>query len=100
MNKGTTAGLLLVVAGIIIWIAYNKGTTAGLLLVVAGIIIWIAYGLYLGFEEIMQALDIVTGFIAGIIIIGLIVLIVSIIIEQRRDTKKMKEEIKKEDLEP
>jgi len=78
----------------------NKGTTAGLLLVVAGIIIWIAYGLYLGFEEIMQALDIVTGFIAGIIIIGLIVLIVSIIIEQRRDTKKMKEEIKKEDLEP
>ena len=78
----------------------NKGTTAGLILVVAGIIIWIAYGIYLGFEEIMQALDLVTGFIAGIIIIGLIVLIVSIVIEQRRDTKKMKEEIKKEDLEP
>jgi len=78
----------------------NKGTTAGLILVVAGIIIWIAYGIYLGFEEIMQALDLVTGFIAGIILIGLIVLIVSIVIEQRRDTKKMKEEIKKEDLEP
>ncbi len=78
----------------------NKGTTAGLILVVAGIIIWIAYGIYLGFEEIMQALDLVTGFIAGIILIGLIVLIVSIVIEQRRDTKRMKEEIKKEDLEP
>ena len=78
----------------------NKGTTAGLILVVAGIIIWIAYGIYLGFEEIMQAIDLVTGFIAGIIIIGLIVLIGSIVIEQRRDTKKMKEEIKKEDLEP
>ena len=78
----------------------NKGATAGLILVVAGIIIWIAYGIYLGFEEIIQALDIVTGFVAGIIIIGLIVLIVSIVIEQRRGTKKMREEIKKEDLEP
>jgi low affinity Fe/Cu permease len=78
----------------------KKGSTVGLILLVAGIIIWIAYGLYLGFEEIMQALDLVTGFVAGLIIIGLLVLIVSIVFEQRRDTKKMKEEIKKEDLEP
>jgi hypothetical protein len=78
----------------------DKGTTIGLTLMVAGIIIWLAYGLYLGFEELMQALDLFTGFIAGLIIIGLLVLIVSIVIEQQRDTKKMKEEIKKEDLEP
>ena len=78
----------------------KKGSTVGLTLLVAGIIIWIAYGLYLGFDEIMSAIDIVTGFIAGLIILGLMVLIVSIFIEQRRDTKKMKEEIKKEDLEP
>ena len=78
----------------------KKGSTIGLILLVAGIIIWIAYGLYLGFEEIMQALDLVTGVVAGLIIIGIIVLIVSIVFEQRRDTKKMKEEIKKEDLEP
>ena len=78
----------------------EKGATIGLLLLVAGVIIWLAYGLYLGFEELMQALDLITGFVAGLIIIGLIVLIVSIIIEQRKDTKKMKEEIKKEDLEP
>ena len=78
----------------------KKGSTVGLILLVAGIIIWIAYGLYLGFEEIMQALDLVTGFVAGLIIIGLLVLIVSIVFEQHRDTKKMKEEIKKEDLEP
>ena len=78
----------------------DKGTTIGLTLMVAGIIIWLAYGLYLGFEELMQALDLFTGFIAGLIIIGLIVLIISIVIEQQRDTKKMKEEIKKEDLEP
>lgn len=78
----------------------EKGATIGLLLLVAGIIIWLVYGLYLGFEELMQALDLITGFVAGLIIIGLIVMIVSIVIEQRRDTKKMKEEIKKEDLEP
>jgi low affinity Fe/Cu permease len=78
----------------------NKGTSVGFSLLIVGIILWIAYGLYLGFEEIMQALDFVTGFISGLIIIGLIVLFVSIIIEQRRDTKKMKEEINKEDLEP
>jgi low affinity Fe/Cu permease len=78
----------------------KKGSTIGLILLVAGIIIWIAYGLYLGFDEIMQAIDVVTGFVVGLIIIGLIVLIVSIVFEQRRDTKKMKEEIKKEDLEP
>jgi len=78
----------------------KKGSTIGLLLLVAGIVIWIAYGLYLGFDEIMQAIDIVTGFIAGLIVIGLIVLIVSIFLEQRKDTKKMKEEIKEEDLEP
>jgi Na+/alanine symporter len=78
----------------------KKGSTIGLLLLVAGIVIWIAYGLYLGFDEIMQAIDFVTGLIAGLIIIGLIVLFVSIVLEQRKDTKKMKEEIKKEDLEP
>ena len=78
----------------------KKGSTIGLILLVAGIVIWIAYGLYLGFDEIMQAIDLVTGFIAGLIILGLIVLIVSIVFEQRRDTKKMKEEINKEDLEP
>jgi len=78
----------------------SKGTLVGFSLLIAGILIWIAYGLYLGFEEIMQALDLVTGFVIGLIIIGLIVLFISIVIEQRKNTKKMKEEIKKEDLEP
>lgn len=78
----------------------SKGTLVGFSLLIGGIVIWIAYGFYLGFEEIMQALDLVTGFVIGLIIIGLIVLFVSIVIEQRKDTKKMKEEISKEDLEP
>ena len=78
----------------------SKGTLIGFSLLIAGILIWIAYGLYLGFEEIMQALDLVTGFVIGLIIIGLLVLFASIILEQRKDVKKMKEEISKEDLEP
>jgi len=78
----------------------SKGTLVGFSLLIGGILIWIAYGFYLGFEEIMQALDLVTGFVIGLIIIGLIVLFISIVIEQRKDTKKMKEEISKEDLEP
>ena len=78
----------------------SKGTIIGIILLAAGIILWIAYGIYLGFEEILEALDLLTGFITGLIIIGLIVLIVSIIIEQRSDMKKRKEEIKKEDFEP
>jgi len=78
----------------------SKGATLGIILLVAGIIIWIAYGVYLGFEEIMQALDIITGFIAVLIILGIILLIVSIVIEQRKDTREMRKKIKKEDLEP
>jgi low affinity Fe/Cu permease len=78
----------------------SKGATIGLLLLVAGIIIWIGYGIYLGFDEIMQALDFVTGFVIGLILIGILVVIVSIVIEQRKDAKQMKEKINKEDLEP
>ena len=78
----------------------SKGTLIGFSLLIAGILIWVAYGLYLGFEEIMQVLNLVTGIVIGLIIIGLIVLFASIVIEQRKDTKKMKEEISKEDLEP
>jgi len=77
----------------------SKGTLVGFSLLIGGIVIWIAYGFYLSFEEIMK-LDVITGIIIGLILIGLIILFVSIVIEQRRDTKKMKKEIKKEDLEP
>lgn len=77
-----------------------KWTSAGLLMIGVGIILWITYGLYLGFEEIMDAFDIVTGLVAGLILVGLGVLFISVIIEQRRETKKIREKIKKEDLEP
>ena len=78
----------------------SKGSLIGFSLLIGGILIWIIYGFYLGWDEIMKALDIVTGLVIGLIVIGLIVLFGSIIIEQRKDTKKMKKEIRKEDLEP
>ena len=78
----------------------SKGTTAGLILLAIGIILWIAYGLYLGFEELMQAINIITGFIIGIVLIGILILIISIVIEQKQSTKEMKEKINKEDLKP
>ena len=78
----------------------SNGKTIGLGLFILGIILLIAYGFYLGFEELMEAFDIISGIFTGIIILGILVLIISIIIEQRKDTKKTMEKIKKEDLEP
>jgi uncharacterized membrane protein len=78
----------------------NNGKTIGMILFIGGIILLLVYGLYLGFEEIVQAMDLITGFLIGLTLIGFIVLIVSIVIEQRNDAKQMKKEIKEEDLKP
>ena len=78
----------------------GNGKTVGMILFVGGIILLIAYGLYLGFGELMNSLDFISGFFIGLILIGLVVLIISIIIEQRKGTKENMEKIKKEDLEP
>ena len=78
----------------------KKWASAGLALIGVGIILLIAYGLYLGFEDILDAFDVITGFLVGLILIGVCVLAISVIIEQRRETQKMREKIKKEDLEP
>ncbi len=77
----------------------NNGKTIGMVLFVGGTIILIAYGLFLGFQNI-ESIDYIIAIGAGTIIIGILTLLISIIIEQREDTKKMKEEISKEDLEP
>ena len=60
----------------------------------------ILYGLYLGFEEIMNALDLISGVLIGITIVGFFMLIISIIIEQRKNTKTTMKDISKEDLKP
>jgi hypothetical protein len=78
----------------------NNGKSIGMILFIGGIILLIAYGLYLGFEELMNSLDFISGFFIGLILIGLIVLIISIIFEQRKSSKENMKDIKKEDLEP
>jgi len=78
----------------------NNGKTIGMTLFFGGIALLIAYGFFQGFEELMQALDIVSGAFLGLIFIGLITLIVSIYLEQKRDTKETMKHIKKEDLKP
>ena len=78
----------------------NNGKTIGMILFIGGIILMIVYGLYLGIEELVHALDLISGLLLCLIFIGLITLIISIIIEQRKDTKETMKDIKKEDLEP
>ena len=77
-----------------------NGKTIGMILFIGGIILLIGYGIYEGFNEIMESLNFITGLFLGIMFVGLITLIISIIIEQRRDTKQTMKKIKKEYLEP
>ena len=78
----------------------NKGTILGLLLLIGGIVIWAIYSLYLGAEEIMQALNVPTALIGGLVIIGIIMIFVSVIVDRYHECKEIKEKISKEDLEP
>jgi lipopolysaccharide export LptBFGC system permease protein LptF len=78
----------------------NNGKTIGMTLFFGGIVLLIGYGIFQGFEELMNALDLISGFFIGLIFVGLITLIVSIYFEQKRDTIKTMKSIKKEDLEP
>jgi len=79
----------------------NNGKNIGMAIIVAGIIILIVYGLYEGFQEInLEEINVITAIGTGAIIIGLLILFISIIIEQQQGKQKMKKEIKKEDLEP
>ena len=79
----------------------SKGKIIGLSLFAGGIILLITYAFYLSLQEIsFEAIDIIVAVSTGAILIGIIVLIISVFFEQRSDTKKIKEEIKKEDFEP
>ena len=70
-------------------------------LFVLGLIILIVYGLYQGFQEINFAeLNLIVAIGVITIILGLVILFVAIIKEQQEGKKKMKKDIKKEDLEP
>ncbi len=73
--------------------------TIGMVLFVIGIIILVAYSIYQEFQDI-EIIDPIIAIGVGAVIIGLLVLFISITIEQQKGKKKMKEEISKEDLEP
>jgi len=78
----------------------NAGKTIGLSLFIGGIILLLFYGLYLGFEELMNAFDLISGLLTGLIILGFLILIISIVIEQHENTKTTMKDISKEDLKP
>ncbi|HEC89241.1 MAG TPA: hypothetical protein ENI44_01510 [Thermoplasmatales archaeon] len=78
----------------------KKGTTIGFSLFIGGLILLIIYDLYLGFEEIIKSMDLIMGILGGITILGLIILVVSIVIEQQKNKKETLGKIRKEDLEP
>ncbi|KYK26895.1 hypothetical protein AYK20_08465 [Thermoplasmatales archaeon SG8-52-1] len=79
----------------------SNGKTIGMAMFVIGIIILIGYGLYQGFENLsLENIDAVIAIGVIAIILGIIILFVTILMEQQKGKKKMKEEIKKEDLEP
>lgn len=72
---------------------------SGVFLFGAGIIILLVYGLYQGFKG-METIDVFISLGVGAIILGIILLLISVVVEQRSEDKKMREKIKKEDLEP
>lgn len=79
----------------------SNGKTIGMAIFVVGIIILIGYGFYQGFENLsLENIDAVIAIGIIAIILGVIVLFITILMEQQKGKKKMKEEIKKEDLEP
>lgn len=78
----------------------NNGKTIGMILFFGGILLLIGYGIIQGFNEIMESLNFISGFLIGIIIVGFLTLLIAIIMEQRKDTKETMKKIKKEDLEP
>jgi len=79
----------------------NKGTKIGMSIFVVGLIMFFLYGFYQGFQRIsLENIDYFGTSILIIILLGIVVLFISVLIEQQEDKKKMKNEIKKEDLEP
>jgi hypothetical protein len=77
-----------------------NGKSIGMALFGGGIVLLVVYGLYLGFSDLLDSLDVVAGFFTAMVLVGLVILVVSIIFEQRRDAKKMRESLREEDLKP
>ncbi len=71
-----------------------------MILFFGGILLLISYGIIQGFNEIMESLNLISGFLIGVIIIGFLTLLIAIIMEQKHDTEETMKKINKEDLKP
>ena len=78
----------------------ENGKTIGLIMFIGAVILLIIYGIVQDFSRIVESFDYISGLLVGIMILGIIVLLISIFFEQRKDNKKNTKDIKKEDLEP
>lgn len=79
----------------------KNGKTIGMILFVIGLIIIISYSVFEGFNNLsLENINLIVAFGIAAIIVGLLILFITIIFEQQKGKKKMKDEIKKEDLEP
>ena len=77
----------------------NKGENVGFVIFIISAVFLLIYGLYRGFQEIKE-FDLIAVTLGVLLIIGIVILLVSVIKEQRKSIKQMKKEIKKEDLRP
>ena len=78
----------------------ENGKTIGLIMFIGAVILLMIYGIVQDFSRIVESFDYISGLLVGIMILGIIVLLISIFFEQRKDNKKNTKDIKKEDLEP
>ena len=79
----------------------KNGKIAGMIIFVIGLIIIISYSVFLGLNNIsLENIDLIIASGIAAIIVGLFILFITILFEQQKGKKKMKEDIKKEDLEP
>ena len=78
----------------------NIGKSFGFVLFIGGIVLLMAYSLFLGFDEIVDSIDVVSGVLVALVMAGFFILLGSIIVEQRRNKDEAMKDISEEDLKP
>jgi hypothetical protein len=79
----------------------KKDQIVGLTLFIGGIILIYLYTTFQALQNIdLASIPVIIGIGVLAVIIGIILLLISVLFEQKSDMKKRREEIKKEDFEP
>lgn len=78
----------------------DKIKTIGVILIVIGIGIWLLYSLYIGLTGKISEFGFWAIIVGGGIIVGFVLIFISIIFDRYQEHKRIKEKIRKEDLEP